>query len=427
MLTCPSVPACPSCPTNLPCSPNNSGSFSDNNFGSQSHSGPWTNSGSVNSSGSGNDAGAASNAGTTNKNGSQSVSGIGSIPEIGNNSGVTSSPSPVSSAGFGPCPGEGYLCDDCVNGWFCPPPLTPALPAPCGYGWPCYHCSSGWFCISSSPATPESVPVDSATLSSAGNAPVGGDVVEITITSTQSLTVFKTAAPAETIHPATAGWQYGGCYKDDTVRALQNESITATVVGGMTTEICITFCQTLGYRLAGTEAGYMCFCGDEVIDSWRIAESDCGTPCEGEPEFVCGGNLALSIWSITGRVPKAPGPEMNFTLPTLSPGQTEMADFTGAVRQSLVPMTSAVWEWPADADDLIDGDIGTEEQVSTAAIVTGVAIKNKQANPTAIDTEGMASSVRAIVSAAMDEVQRMAASEVARAKAMIEEAHTVVG
>lgn len=195
----------------------------------------------------------------------------------------------------------------------------------------------------------------------------------------------------------------------------------------MTTEICITFCKTLGYRLAGTEAGYMCFCGDEVVDSWRIAELDCGTPCEGEPEFVCGGTLALSIWSITGRVPKAPGPAMIFTVPTLSPGQTEMADFTGAVRQSLIPMTSAVWEWPADADDLIDDDIGTEEQVSTTAIVTDVAIRNKQAHPTTIDAEGMASSVRAIVSAAMDEVQRMAASEVARAKAMIDEAHTVVG
>ncbi|KAH7625111.1 hypothetical protein B0T09DRAFT_311249 [Sordaria sp. MPI-SDFR-AT-0083] len=285
----------------------------------------------------------------------------------------------------------------------------------------------GWFCIQSPTTAPETGTANPPTQATSGNAPVGGAVVEITITSTQSLTVFETAATAETIHPATAGWQYGGCYKDDTVRALQNESITAKVIGGMTTEICVTFCETLDYHLAGLEAGYMCFCGDEVVDSWRIAESDCSVPCEGEPEFVCGGNLALSIWSITGRVPKAPGPKMNFTLPTLSPGQTEMADFTGAVRQSLVPMTSAVWEWPADEDDLNDDDIGTEEEVSTTAIVTDVALKNKLANPTAIDAEGIASSVRAIVSVALDEVQRMAASEVARAKAMIDEAHTVVG
>ncbi|KAH7626006.1 hypothetical protein B0T09DRAFT_393218 [Sordaria sp. MPI-SDFR-AT-0083] len=333
MLTCPSLPACPSCPTNFPCLPDDSGSSWGSNSGFQSHSG------------------------SRSDGGSGSVSGTGIASGFGDNSGVTSLPSPLNGAGSGPCPSQGYLCDDCVNGWFCPPPLTPALPAPCGYGWPCYHCSSGWFCIQSPTTAPET-----------------GAVVEITITSTQSLTVFETAATAETIHPATAGWQYGGCYKDDTVRALQNESITAKM----------------------------------NVDSWRIAESDCSVPCEGEPEFVCGGNLALSIWSITGRVPKAPGPKMNFTLPTLSPGQTEMADFTGAVRQSLVPMTSA-------------------EEVSTTAIVTDVALKNKLANPTAIDAEGIASSVRAIVSVALDEVQRMAASEVARAKAMIDEAHTVVG
>ncbi|KAK3951616.1 hypothetical protein QBC32DRAFT_159629 [Pseudoneurospora amorphoporcata] len=397
MLTCQSLPACPPCPTNLPCLPDDVGSSSGSNSGSERYSG------------------------------SQSNSGSGSSFGLGNNSGVTSLPSPLNGAGSGPCPGQGYLCDDCVNGWFCPPPLTPALPAPCGYGWPCYHCSSGWFCIPSPTTAPESVTVNPPTQATSGNAPVGGAVVEITVTSTQSLTVFETAAAAETLHPATAGWQYGGCYKDDAARALKNDSITATVVGGMTTEICITFCETLGYRLAGTEAGYMCFCGDEVVDSWRIAESDCGIPCEGEPEFVCGGNLALSIWSITGRVPKAPGPEMSFTMPTLSPGQTEMAVFTGAVRQSLISVTSAVWEWPADEDDLNDDDIGIEEEVSTVAIATDVTLKNMQANPTAIDAEGMASSVRAIVSAAIVEVQMMAASEVARAKSMIDEAHTVVG
>ncbi|KAK3496461.1 hypothetical protein B0T13DRAFT_448861 [Neurospora crassa] len=334
MLTCPSLPACPSCSTGLPCLSDDSGSSSGSTSGSETN--PEE----------------ANNAGRLSSNGSGGVSGSRGLLGYGDNSGVTSLSS--YGPGSGPCPGQGYLCDDCINGWFCPPPLTPALPAP---------------------------------LATSGNAPVGGAVVEITITSTQPLTVFETAAAAETIHPATAGWQYGGCYKDDTARALQNESITAMVVGGMTTEICIIYCKTLGYRLAGTEAGYMCFCGDEVVDFWRIAESDCGIPCEGEPEFICSGNLALSIWSITGHVPKAPGPEMNFSLPTSS---------------------------PADEDDLNEDDISTEEEVPTVAIVTDVALKNMQMKPTAIDVEDMASSVSTIVSAAMDKIQRMAASEVAK-------------
>ncbi|PSR88763.1 hypothetical protein BD289DRAFT_226775 [Coniella lustricola] len=55
-------------------------------------------------------------------------------------------PSSTDGSAAGSCPGQGYTCDDCVNGWFCPPLQTPALPAPCGYGWPCYHCRGGWFC-----------------------------------------------------------------------------------------------------------------------------------------------------------------------------------------------------------------------------------------------------------------------------------------
>ncbi|KAK0382121.1 WSC domain-containing protein [Colletotrichum limetticola] len=49
-------------------------------------------------------------------------------------------------SGSCPCPGRGYSCSECLNGWFCPPEETPMLPAPCGMGWPCYHCKGGWYC-----------------------------------------------------------------------------------------------------------------------------------------------------------------------------------------------------------------------------------------------------------------------------------------
>ncbi|ROV94309.1 hypothetical protein VMCG_08609 [Cytospora schulzeri] len=56
---------------------------------------------------------------------------------------------PPTGTGTGPCPGQGFTCDDCLEGWFCPPVETPAQPAPCGFGWPCYHCDDGWFCVPS--------------------------------------------------------------------------------------------------------------------------------------------------------------------------------------------------------------------------------------------------------------------------------------
>lgn len=55
----------------------------------------------------------------------------------------------------GPCSGQGFRCDECLNGWFCAPQETPAQVLSCGLGWPCFHCTSGSFCI---PDTAPEVP-----------------------------------------------------------------------------------------------------------------------------------------------------------------------------------------------------------------------------------------------------------------------------
>lgn len=82
--------------------------------------------------------------------------GTGTTPQGGTNNacppcpanscpGVSTS-TPVPDPRQGPCPGRGYSCAECLNGWFCPPRETPMQKAPCGYGWPCYHCPGGWYC-----------------------------------------------------------------------------------------------------------------------------------------------------------------------------------------------------------------------------------------------------------------------------------------
>lgn len=55
----------------------------------------------------------------------------------------------------GPCSGQGFRCDECLNGWFCPPQETPAQVLTCGLGWPCFHCNSGSFCIPGTAPAPE--------------------------------------------------------------------------------------------------------------------------------------------------------------------------------------------------------------------------------------------------------------------------------
>ncbi|ROV94835.1 hypothetical protein VPNG_09293 [Cytospora leucostoma] len=229
-------------------------------------------------------------------------------------------PSATGSTDAGPCPGQGYTCDDCLEGWFCPPVQTPALPAPCGYGWPCLHCGDGWFCVPS----PQNAGAATPALSSS--------------TSTPANVIPK-------LHPATNGFQYAGCYADDSSRAL-NESGLVSVVGGMTSGRCIDFCQTQGFTLAGTEDGTQCFCGNFLIDSILLPIEQCNSTCAGDPSGStrCGGSWALSVWSPDGTVKQVRSPEKQFTLPI-----TSGYYHPGGVRVSRIPKETAIYVWPPPA------------------------------------------------------------------------------
>lgn len=182
----------------------------------------------------------------------------------------------------GPCPDHGYTCDDCLDGWFCPPAQTPAWPAPCGHGWPCYQCESGWFCVPS--------PEDTAAPTLLADAPA-------------SSVVFPTPSPA------TNGYEYAGCYADESTRVL-SKSEMLDVRGGMTNDLCIEFCQRQGFDLAGTEDGAQCFCGNVLIGSALLPPGHCDAPCTGDlsNSTVCGGPWALSVWGPYGNARQEPRP-----------------------------------------------------------------------------------------------------------------------
>lgn len=229
-------------------------------------------------------------------------------------------PSASGTTDAGPCPGQGYTCDDCLEGWFCPPVQTPALPAPCGYGWPCLHCGDGWFCVPS-PQVPGAA------------------------TSALSPSTSTTAIVIPKLHPATNGFQYAGCYADDSSRAL-NGSGLVSVAGGMTSGRCIDFCQTQGFILAGTEDGTQCFCGDFLIDSILLPIERCNATCAGDlsGSTRCGGSWALSVWSPDGTIKQVQSPEKQFTLPITS-GHYH----PGGVRVSRISKETAIYVWPPHA------------------------------------------------------------------------------
>jgi hypothetical protein len=67
----------------------------------------------------------------------------------------------------------------------------------------------------------------------------------------------------------------------------------------MTRDRCLSLCAEQGFRFAGLQDGSWCFCGDSYGRYGAESES-CTTECAGDPDQVCGGSLANSIWELAG-------------------------------------------------------------------------------------------------------------------------------
>ncbi|KAF8877263.1 WSC domain-containing protein [Infundibulicybe gibba] len=98
--------------------------------------------------------------------------------------------------------------------------------------------------------------------------------------------------------PAAPGFSYLGCIAEGgtstSLRALTGASFTQT---NMTPLVCQSLCS--GYRYAGIEIGTQCFCGNSFSHGATgnaIPESNCPTPCGGDPSQKCGGAWTLSLY-----------------------------------------------------------------------------------------------------------------------------------
>ncbi|KJZ76174.1 hypothetical protein HIM_04630 [Hirsutella minnesotensis 3608] len=188
---------------------------------------------------------------------------------------------PTPNAASGPCPGRGFSCSDCLNGWFCPPQETPAQVVPCGLGWPCFHCKSGYYC-----AVQDAPPLASST----------------TASSIQTPSVTSSATPAGDSNrhgdSSPRDWQYLGCFRDAIDRTLAGARPLDYLRGDMSNATCINHCASKGYVFGGTECGTECWCGSTIRDdALRLPESFCDTACQGAEGQRCGGSWAISAFS----------------------------------------------------------------------------------------------------------------------------------
>ncbi|OLN89009.1 WSC domain-containing protein-like protein 5 [Colletotrichum chlorophyti] len=96
-------------------------------------------------------------------------------------------------------------------------------------------------------------------------------------------------------------WEYKGCFVDTpSNRVLPGASYSEDGTGseGLTQEKCIAFCDQRGYSVAGVEWGKECYCGYAVPPTTgKAAETDCGKPCTGNGEEVCGNGGRINVFT----------------------------------------------------------------------------------------------------------------------------------
>eukprot|EP00092_Neocalanus_flemingeri_P076238 GFUD01094536.1.p1 GENE.GFUD01094536.1~~GFUD01094536.1.p1 ORF type:complete len:168 (-),score=11.70 GFUD01094536.1:136-603(-) len=100
----------------------------------------------------------------------------------------------------------------------------------------------------------------------------------------------------------------GQCVKDN----IPNRVLDAGYVnltGVNTPELCIAKCKVMptklpntapGYKLAGVEFGYQCFCGNAVTPLSLVSKTECDYPCPGNAREMCGGRNRMNVFA-TGK------------------------------------------------------------------------------------------------------------------------------
>ncbi|CAL3968653.1 unnamed protein product [Diplocarpon coronariae] len=109
---------------------------------------------------------------------------------------------------------------------------------------------------------------------------------------------LTTTRPKPQVVPAANGYRYVGCYTEvrGGGRALDGQSLPDDA---NTIEKCTAACAP--YKYAGAEYGRECYCDDELNAlSTTSSDAQCGMPCEGNDQEVCGGTGRLSVYERIG-------------------------------------------------------------------------------------------------------------------------------
>jgi hypothetical protein len=136
-----------------------------------------------------------------------------------------------------------------------------------------------------------------------------------------------------------------GCYNDSAAgtgapRVLTGFQYNIDDKTRMTREICMGACNDRGYKYAGLEDGFQCFCGDTFNPALKPLASGCDVPCDGNLGQKCGGSWQMLV--------------LNYTCTGVPSGGAPMAIMTPCQNENVDDFK---WEW--EWDDLINPDVGS--------------------------------------------------------------------
>ncbi|TCD62496.1 G- protein-coupled receptor [Steccherinum ochraceum] len=100
-------------------------------------------------------------------------------------------------------------------------------------------------------------------------------------------------------------WEYLHCAHDGAKRALTGYYLRSN---SMSSELCTSTCASKGYKIAGVEVGYECYCGNELEngEGYQIDSKSCNIGFPVGPTISTGGDLgaggqwALSLYQVKG-------------------------------------------------------------------------------------------------------------------------------
>ena len=65
-----------------------------------------------------------------------------------------------------------------------------------------------------------------------------------------------------------------------------------------TIQNCISFCFLYDFSYAGVGNEDQCFCGKNPPTQDPISDSECNSKCPGDQTKICGGDLAINVYSV---------------------------------------------------------------------------------------------------------------------------------